>query len=211
MPRHLPITPHIPEPVRVLFMRAEKGIMNLLSKLRTELGQLSYSFKRRNTPKLWRDQLEAIRMMKVHNLPAPHFVGPRREVWAVSVVKNELDILPYVLNHLFAQGVDRIIVADNLSTDGTREYLRQRAQEDSRLIFAEDNCDRHIQSEKITWLGGAVLAGLFLLTVMNSGMRRTGSSAISCATHPITWVSTMQGSTTPYPPWIRPRILWIPS
>lgn len=126
--------------------------MNLLSQIRTELGQLSYSFKRRNTPKLWRDQLEAIRKMKVHNLPAPHFKGPRREVWTVSVVKNELDILPYVLDHLFAQGIDRIIVADNLSTDGTREYLRQRAAEDSRLIFAEDNCDRHIQSEKITYL-----------------------------------------------------------
>ena len=91
-------------------------------------------------------------MMKVHNLPAPHFVGRHREIWAVSVVKNELDIIPYVLDHFFAQGIDRIIIADNLSTDGTREYLRQRAQEDSRLIFAEDNCDRHIQSEKITYL-----------------------------------------------------------
>ena len=126
--------------------------MNLLSKIRSELGQLSYSFKRRNTPKLWRDQVEAIRFLKVHNLPAPHLKGPRQEVWAVSVVKNELDILPSVLDHFFAQGIDRIIVADNLSTDGTREYLRQRANEDSRLIFAEDNCDRHIQSEKITYL-----------------------------------------------------------
>ena len=126
--------------------------MNLLSKIRSELGQLSYSFKRRNTPKLWRDQVEAIRFLKVHNLPAPRLKGPRQEVWAVSVVKNELDILPSVLDHFFAQGIDRIIVADNLSTDGTREYLRQRANEDSRLIFAEDNCDRHIQSEKITYL-----------------------------------------------------------
>ena len=144
MPRHSSITPHIFEPVRVLVVRVEKGIMNLLSKIRSELGQLSFSFKRRNTPKLWRDHLEAIRMMKVHNLPAPHFVGRHREIWAVSVVKNELDIIPYVLDHFFAQGIDRIIIADNLSTDGTREYLRQRAQEDSRLIFAEDNCDRHI-------------------------------------------------------------------
>lgn len=73
--------------------------MNLLSKIRSELGQLSYSFKRRNTPKLWRDQVEAIRFLKVHNLPAPHLKGPRQEVWAVSVVKNELDILPSVLDH----------------------------------------------------------------------------------------------------------------
>ena len=120
--------------------------MNLLSKIRSELGQLSYSFKRRNTPKLWRDQVEAIRFLKVHNLPAPHLKGPRQEVWAVSVVKNELDILPSVLDHFFAQGIDRIIVADNLSTDGTREYLSQRANEDPRLIFAEDKGEGDISS-----------------------------------------------------------------
>ena len=113
--------------------------MNLLSKIRSELGQLSYSFKRRNTPKLWRDQVEAIRFLKVHNLPAPRLKGPRQEVWAVSVVKNELDILPSVLDHFFAQGIDRIIVADNLSTDGTCVSEQTRIRDLSLLkITATD-------------------------------------------------------------------------
>ena len=125
--------------------------MSIFARVRNELGQISTSLKARNTPRLCKDQVQAIRHIKIHNLPKKP-AGDRHQVWAISVVKNELDILPHVIDHLFAQGVDYVMVADNLSTDGTREYLRDLAEENPRVIFAEDNYDVHIQSEKMTYL-----------------------------------------------------------
>lgn len=43
-------------------------------------------------------------------------------VFAVSMVKDEADIIGHTIEHLLGQ-VDRIIVADNNSTDGTRDIL----------------------------------------------------------------------------------------
>ncbi|MDO4883993.1 MAG: glycosyltransferase family 2 protein [Rothia sp. (in: high G+C Gram-positive bacteria)] len=126
--------------------------MKILSALRTELGQLSYSFKARNTPRKWRDQIAAIKGIRTFNLPPVHLYGARTEVWGVSVVKNELDILPNVIEHMFAQGIDRILIADNLSDDGTTEYLQTAAARDPRIIYAHDNYNVHLQSEKMTWL-----------------------------------------------------------
>lgn len=45
------------------------------------------------------------------------------EVWAVSMVKDELDVIAGTLRHLADEQVDRILVADNGSTDGTRDLL----------------------------------------------------------------------------------------
>ena len=126
--------------------------MKFLTALRTELGQLSYSLKARKTRKGLKDQIAAIRHIHISNLPAHQFMGKRHEIWAVSVVKNELDILPHTISHFFRQGIDRILIADNLSTDGTREYVIDLAARDSRIIFAWDNYDVHLQSEKMTYL-----------------------------------------------------------
>lgn len=41
---------------------------------------------------------------------------------AVSIIKNEADIVGFTVGHLFAEGVDRIYVIDE-SSDGTREIL----------------------------------------------------------------------------------------
>ena len=42
---------------------------------------------------------------------------------AISMVKDEADIIGWTLEHLRTNGVDRAIVYDNLSTDGTTEIL----------------------------------------------------------------------------------------
>src|ERR1043165_5300170 len=45
-------------------------------------------------------------------------------VVGISMVKDEADIIAATLRHMKTQ-VDHLIVADNLSTDGTREILRK--------------------------------------------------------------------------------------
>ena len=44
-------------------------------------------------------------------------------VVAVAMCKDEADVIAYTITHLLAEGVDHIIVADNLSTDDTRQIL----------------------------------------------------------------------------------------
>lgn len=125
--------------------------MKALQRVRHELGQLSYSAKQYKSFKAIRRQLGAIAQLHVHsNLPP----RSRRHdgLWAITVVKNELDILPYVIDHLFRQGIDRILVADNQSDDGTWDYLLQRASEDQRLLIARDTNPVHAQSEKMTYM-----------------------------------------------------------
>ncbi|WP_239100387.1 glycosyltransferase family 2 protein [Phycicoccus sp. CSK15P-2] len=84
---------------------------------------------------------------------------PRRrrvpgEVWAVAMVRDELDVLPAVLDHLERQGVDRVLVSDNGSTDGTLEELRARAA-DGRLLLALDREPAYHQAAKMSLLAHA--------------------------------------------------------
>lgn len=46
------------------------------------------------------------------------------KVAAVSTVRNEADIIGSTIRHLLAEGIDRIYIADGMSTDGTRDILR---------------------------------------------------------------------------------------
>lgn len=57
---------------------------------------------------------------------------------AVSMVKNEIDILPYVVNHLLDEGIDAFFFADNMSTDGTYQYLWALQDTDFTVIRDEE-------------------------------------------------------------------------
>ena len=71
------------------------------------------------------------------------------------MVRNEEDVLCQVLNHLLDQGIDRLLVADNLSDDDTPDLLRRLAARDSRVLVARDRLDAYHQDDKMTLLARA--------------------------------------------------------
>lgn len=71
-------------------------------------------------------------------------------VIAISVVKDEADIIATTVRNMVEQ-VDRVIVADNLSTDGTRDILADLAHEFGVEVH-DDREVAHLQGEKMTAL-----------------------------------------------------------
>jgi hypothetical protein len=47
------------------------------------------------------------------------------KVWAISLIRDEEDIIGYTLAHLVAQGIDGILLQDNGSIDSTVERVRE--------------------------------------------------------------------------------------
>lgn len=72
-------------------------------------------------------------------------------VAGIAMVKDELDILPWTLPRMKEQ-VDLIVIADNMSTDGTWEWLCTYAM-DSNIVVMRDDRVAYLQSQKMTTLG----------------------------------------------------------
>lgn len=71
---------------------------------------------------------------------------------AVCMARDEADVIGSTVAHMLAQ-VDAVIVADNLSTDRTREILDEMASaHPGRLVVVEDPDPAYRQSEKMTAL-----------------------------------------------------------
>ncbi len=70
-------------------------------------------------------------------------------VWAISMCKDEADVIAGTLRHMAEEDVDRILVADNLSTDGTRDILHDLARE-LPLTVLDDTNPAHYQSAKMS-------------------------------------------------------------
>ena len=68
------------------------------------------------------------------------------DVWGISMVRDEADILPAVLAHMVAQ-VDRLLIADNGSTAGTAGILAAY-----RVDVVHDPDPAYRQSQKMTAL-----------------------------------------------------------
>jgi hypothetical protein len=84
--------------------------------------------------------------------PLPRSRRRPGEVWAVSMVRNEVDIVGDVVRHLRRQGVDHVVISDHGSTDGTRELLEELAATDPHVHVVLDVEPVFYQSEKITYL-----------------------------------------------------------
>ncbi len=75
------------------------------------------------------------------------------EVWAVTMVADEEDIIGYNILHLLVQGFDKVVVADNLSADRTPAILfhLQKAFPDKIEVQLDDD-PAYYQSFKMTKL-----------------------------------------------------------
>ncbi len=71
------------------------------------------------------------------------------------MVKDEADIVVGTVEHLLAQGVDQVLVADNGSTDGTLDLLHDLARR-APVHVAVDTEPRYYQAAKMTRLADAV-------------------------------------------------------
>lgn len=77
--------------------------------------------------------------------------------WAVSMIKDESDVVEGMLRHLVDE-VDHLLVADNGSTDGTREILDQLAGE-LPLTVVDDPDPAYRQSAKMSALAERAAEG----------------------------------------------------
>lgn len=74
-------------------------------------------------------------------------------VWAVGMVRDERDVIATWVRHLLDE-VDHVHVADNRSTDGTREILAEvaKAEGHGRLTIEDDPEIGYYQSRKVSRL-----------------------------------------------------------
>lgn len=127
---------------------AKRGVaLKRVSRLATAAAW-HYSPSRR---RIFRDVRKALRVLDTRTTDHPVPGG----VWAISVVHDEMDVLPLVLTHLERQGVTGLVISDNGSTDGTREYL-ETYDGPLTMILATDDLPHRLQEHKMDLL--AVLA-----------------------------------------------------
>ena len=77
-------------------------------------------------------------------------------VVGVTMVRDEADIIETAVRHHLAEGCDRVIVADNLSTDGTRTIL-DRLAETLPVTVVDDPEKGYYQARKMTRLARQAL------------------------------------------------------
>ena len=70
----------------------------------------------------------------------------------ICMVKNEQDVIDTVLRHLLAEGVDHLIVADNLSTDNTPHILNDLEACGAPITVIQDPVLAYVQDSKMSRL-----------------------------------------------------------
>lgn len=75
------------------------------------------------------------------------------KVFAVMMVKDEIDIIEYNIEYLQTQDIDHIFISNNLSTDGTKEKLLELAQIYDNITVNDDNEFAYYQPDKMNeWI-----------------------------------------------------------
>lgn len=76
-------------------------------------------------------------------------------VWGICMVRDEADVIFHTVCHMAEEGLDGIIVADNLSTDTTRGEIERAAAEvaaTTKVVIVPDLDPAYYQSKKMTAL-----------------------------------------------------------
>jgi hypothetical protein len=74
---------------------------------------------------------------------------PKKTVFSLTLAKNEEDIIEVFVRYNL-KAVDRMYIADNLSTDGTRAILESLVREGLPVRILDDRNPAHEQSKKTT-------------------------------------------------------------
>lgn len=81
------------------------------------------------------------------------------DVWGIARVKDEADIIGPVVEHMLTQ-VDGLLIADNSSTDGTRDILDEIERDSGgRVCVVDDPEVGYFQSRQMTALAAQVAGG----------------------------------------------------
>ncbi|SDR53371.1 Glycosyl transferase family 2 [Rhizobiales bacterium GAS113] len=75
----------------------------------------------------------------------------------IALVRNEEDLVETTIRHHLAQGLDRILIADNDSTDATARLLEKLATSDRRILWSRTGNSGFHQAEAVTELAQAAL------------------------------------------------------
>jgi len=75
----------------------------------------------------------------------------------IALVRNEEDLVETTIRHHLAQGLDRILIADNDSTDATPRLLEQMAAADRRVLWSRTRGAGFHQAEATTELAAAAV------------------------------------------------------
>jgi hypothetical protein len=89
------------------------------------------------------------------SISVPNLPRARRQagaVWGVCLARNEEDIVEHTIRHMLDQGLDGIIVVDNMSTDRTRALLDELAAADPRVHVGVDRQVGFHQGGKVSYL-----------------------------------------------------------
>ena len=127
------------------------------------------------------------------------------QVWAVTMIRDEVDVAVPNLKHLVTEGVNGFIVADNLSSDGTREQLDIFAKEcPVPMIILDDPVIGYHQGRKMTDLArlaaskGAQWIVPFDADELWCGRGDTLANILRHANHPVVAVNTWTHIETGY-------------
>lgn len=90
-------------------------------------------------------------------------------VWAIMMVKDEIDILPFILDHLLEEEIDGFYIADNNSTDGTRDILSDYSRLNNNFHVIDDLDIAYYQQIKMNrWIQQAVTLGAEIIVPVDA-------------------------------------------
>lgn len=96
------------------------------------------------------------RVEKAITIPGlPQHKTQAGSVWAVTMVRDEADIIGHSIRHLLHQGVDGVIVLDNLSTDETPAVLDRLARAERRVFQGTYELNEFHQGRVMSYLAHA--------------------------------------------------------